>query len=195
MILKYDDIHKRYVNNVQIISGTFIQGLSNAEPMDTNDVVYPSCYRSPIKNDMSLIRLFRSPGFNVLSLGDCESLEISKRLQQRNLIKTEVDVLILPHHGADNGFMTGDFLDTVNPRVAVCSSNYDNRFEHPDPRIRSLLAAREIPVMTTKRGDVIIYQTATYENAQAINFISGNKDLEKPISFKPKRFSRNQKAA
>ena len=45
---------------------------------------------------------------------------------QNEIIANEVDVLILAHHGADNGFTTTDFLRAVNPKVAICACDWDN---------------------------------------------------------------------
>ncbi|MBL0055358.1 MAG: hypothetical protein IPP31_04030 [Chitinophagaceae bacterium] len=187
-ILGYDDIHQKYKPNVQIISKGYIDQLPTAEALGTNNVIYHSTYENDNKNNMSLIKLFRSNGFNVLSLGDCESQEIANYLLRVNFITTEVDVLILPHHGADNGFLTGTFLDIVKPKLAVCSSNHGNEYDHPRLNIRNLLSARNIPLMTTKRGDIIVFQEKREEVA-AINLISNNEEQEPTKFFTPKRFT------
>ena len=186
----YDDIHEKYKPNVRVMSKEYISQLPNAEANDTNNVVYHSTYNSDKKNDMSLIKLFRSTGFNVLSLGDCESQEIAKYLLAVGFITTEVDVLILPHHGADNGFLTGDFLDKVRPKIAICSSNHGNEYDHPKPNIRALFSARNIPLMTTKRGDVIALHEKSSKVSRALNLISNNEDKEPEVHFIPKRFSK-----
>lgn len=188
-ILGYDDIHQKYKPNVRVMTREFISQLPNAEGRGTTNVVFHSTYNNKNKNDMSLIKLFRSNGFNVLSLGDCESQEIANSLLKSSLITNEVDVLILPHHGADNGFLTGAFLDMVKPKLAVCSSNHGNEYEHPKPNIRALLSVRNIPLMTTKRGDVIIIQKSGETKAAAINLISNNEEKEPTKFFTPKRFN------
>ena len=186
LLMKYDDIHQKYVHNVVPISEEYINSLNNAPEMGTNDVIYPSMYNVDCKNDMSLIRLFRSTGFNVLSLGDCESAEISQTLARQSIIP-ETDVLILAHHGANNGFTTPEFLDAVRPKLAICSSNYDNQYDHPRPEIRAMLNARNIPLMTTKRGDVIVYQEENNRSAVANNYVNNNRVSEDPFIFIPKR--------
>ncbi|MDJ1478862.1 hypothetical protein QNI16_00115 [Cytophagaceae bacterium YF14B1] len=188
LLLKYDNIHQKYVHNVIEISKEYISRLSSASSWGSSDVLYPSSYDSENKNDMSLIKLFRSAGFNVISLGDCESEEIARRLLISNIFISEVDVLILPHHGADNGFMSGSFLDKVKPKLAVCSSNYDNQYEHPRQNIRDMLSCRGIPLMTTKRGDVIIFHENGSSQSVAYNFISRNRAYEFPTPFMPKKF-------
>lgn len=185
----YDDVHQKYKPNVKIISKNYINSLSNGTAFHTNDIVYHSHYDSDNKNDMSLIRLFRSNGFNVLSLGDCESQDISNALLSKNFITTEVDLLILPHHGADNGFLTGAFLDKVKPKIAVCSSNHGNQYDHPRPNIRALFSSRNIPLMTTKRGDVVVMHEKNKIHSRALNLISNNEEKEPEVHFIPKRHS------
>jgi competence protein ComEC len=83
--------------------------------------------------------------------------------QFRYSLAAEVDVLILPHHGADNGFTNEDLLRHLNPAVAVCSSNYDNQYDHPRDSVRSLLYGLDIPLFTTKTGDCVIEGYTTGE--------------------------------
>jgi len=191
LITKYDYIHQRYVYNVKIFNKATIDSLPVAQAWGTGDVVYHSLYNVDNHNDMSQIRLFRSNGFNVLSLGDCESEEITKYLMNSTFfIKNEVDILILPHHGSDHSMLTGEFLDFCKPSLAVCSSNYDNEHDHPHQPVRNLLSRRDIKLMTTKRGDVIVKQNYLTLQAEAFNLISNNMDMEAPFKVYTKR---NQK--
>ena len=185
----YDDVIQKYKPNVRIMSKDYISNLTNATPLHTNNVVYHSYYNSDKKNDMSLIKLFRSNGFNVLSLGDCESQDIANNLLKVGFITTEVDLLILPHHGADNGFITGDFLDKVKPKLAVCSSNTGNQYDHPKANIRALFSYRNIPLMTTKRGDVIVVHEKEKKQSIALNFMGDSETIERKEHFTPKRHS------
>ncbi|MEM8566756.1 MAG: hypothetical protein AAGF85_09865 [Bacteroidota bacterium] len=189
LITKYDHIHQKYVYNVTTYDKSKINGLNNGDAWGTSNIVYHSLYDVESHNDMSQIRLFRSAGFNVLSLGDCESEEITNSLMKKSFIETEVDVLILPHHGAENSVLTGPFLDYCTPSLAICSSNYDNEYDHPRPAISQLLSYRDIKSMTTKRGDVIVYQESSDNQVQAINLVSNNEETEDPFTFITKRNS------
>lgn len=179
---------------IQPITADYIRTLPYAEPGGNRDVVFESQYNCDNKNDMSLLRLFRSEGFNVLSLGDCESELIASRLLASAHVRTAVDVLILPHHGADNGFTSGRLLDSIQPSLAICSSSYDNQYDHPRPSICQLLNTRNIPIMTTKRGDVIVFQTPGGK-VRAVNFIRDNATTENNREFFSKRSIQPNRAA
>ncbi|MFN0293016.1 ComEC/Rec2 family competence protein [Pedobacter helvus] len=190
VILRYDDIHQEFITNVNRISKSYIQQLPFGTAWDETNIFYPSDEQAVCKNDRSLVCLFRSKGFNVLSLGDCESWQIADRLLNCNFIRTEVDVLILPHHGANNGFITTSFLQKVRPKVAICSSNYDNRYDHPRPEVREMLFHTGTRLFTTKTGDVVIYQRTNEWNASVYNMKMDNYGLSSSGEFTPKRWSR-----
>jgi hypothetical protein len=104
------------------------------------------------------------------------------------VFKNEIDVLILPHHGADNGFITGDLLDQIKPKIAICSSNHGNQYRHPKEKIRSLLSNRSIPLLTTKEGDIIIEHVKGGIHTSARNFVSNNTGLQGTHVFVSKRY-------
>lgn len=106
-------------------------------------------------NNMSVIKLFRIGSFQVLSLGDCEDSDIAEKLMKEEIVTKEIDILILAHHGADNGFTTTDFLKAVNPRVAICACDWDNMYSHPSDKVRSMLSNLGIKYYSTKSGDII----------------------------------------
>jgi len=185
-LMRYDHIHQRRVHNVQVIDRAYLNSLTPGKPGEINNIVYESMFNCDCKNDMSLIELFRSAGFNVLSLGDCESADTAKRLMDSEIIRRDVDVLILPHHGADNGFISPEFLRRVNPKLAICSSNHGNQYDHPKEEIRKMLYEANIPLYTTKTGDVFIYKTTDNPNARAVNFNADNNGVSSEHYFTPK---------
>lgn len=184
----YDEVHSRYVKNVTYCTKEWHDGLSRATSKSETNIAYRSKFDGDNKNDKSLIRLFRSAGFNVASFGDCESKDISDRLGRDTIFTTEMDVMILAHHGANNGFTNEDFLRKTKPLYAVCSSNFDNQHEHPRQEIRDMLHELNIPIFTTKTGDVLIYQNEGYK-AVIHNLISDNTKESSRYQFVPKRFS------
>ena len=101
------------------------------------------------------------------------------------MANSETDIMILAHHGADNGFTTDNFVRTIKPKIAVCSSNYDNQFEHPRQEIRDILYRNDIPLFTTKTGDVIV--SCNEDNvAHVYNYITDGTVLSSTYRFVPK---------
>lgn len=152
-----------------------------------NDVFFNPTKIVDKHNDNSVVKFFRIGSFQVLSLGDCENPEISSNLSTDEILKNEVDILILAHHGSENSICTMDFLRTINPKVAICSSNYDNKFAHPHSVIRQRLNQLGIPLFTTKTGDIIA-QTVDKYSFKVSNYISNNEHKDSIMTFTNKTF-------
>ena len=172
---------------VQAVTPDYINGLDAGETKQYTDILYNPTDNHASHNDNSLVKLFRQGRFTLLSLGDCESKEIAQAIERGSIASTEVDVMILAHHGADNGFTTEEFVNKINPKVAICSSNYDNQFEHPRQEVRNIFYNHEptIPLYTTKTGDVVI--TCNEDNVVHVyNLISNNTKISSNMTFSPK---------
>lgn len=141
---------------VQCMDPPYLRSLEAGKALGYRDIVYHPKELRESSNDNSTVKLFRKGSFNVASLGDVEDAGIAAMLRRCNIFKRETDVLVLPHHGADNGFTTRRFLKDVEPKVAICTSNYDNQFDHPRQEIRDMLFEQGIKIFTTKHGDVIV---------------------------------------
>jgi competence protein ComEC len=142
---------------VTAITPGHIGSLGSASRLGFNNIFYHPRHIDPeCSNDNSTIQFFRRGSFNVLSLGDVESTNIAAYLRRCTLLGMETDIMIMAHHGADNGFTTKRLLRHLEPQMAVCSSNYDNQHEHPDENIRRLLQDEKIDLMTTKTGDILV---------------------------------------
>lgn len=186
-LLKYDVIHQRRVHNVHEITPAYIHGLPTASAWQDHDILVATDPNADCKNDRSLIRLFRSAGFSVLSLGDCESPAIAAQLMRDPIMRTEVDIIVLPHHGADNGFISDEFLKAIKPIIAVSTSNWGNEYGHPKPEVRQMLANNGVEVMTSKAGDVFITQEAGGSVAIAVDLDQDGRHIQKQKEFMPKR--------
>ncbi len=181
-------------NNAQKIDGFYIRSLNNATNWTYQNIMYnnPKDYENA--NDNSTVKLFRTGAFTVLSLGDVEKSEIADYLLSTgDIIKNEVDVMILAHHGADNGFTSEKFIQGVSPKVAICTSNYGNQYDHPKHEIRKLLYANDVTLYTTKTGDVVIKtigdNTIEYK---AINLKANSTEVSSDKNFHTKRYDRWQ---
>ena len=145
----------------------------------------PLNYSSICANDNSYVKLFRVGSFQVLSLGDCESSEISKALASDEILQNEVDIMILAHHGSSEDFTTTEFLKAINPQIAISCSDFDNKYGHPTPVIRQRLSNQNIKLLTTKEGDVIA-QTVNKYYYKVSNYISNNEKKDSVVTLKNK---------
>ena len=151
--------------------------LVTKEPLKGKDLYYNPTETVDKSNDNSVVKFFRVGSFQVLSLGDCESSEISEALANDEILKSEVDILILAHHGADNGFTTTEFLKALKPKVAICAADYGNKYGHPDKVITSRLSSLGIDYYSTKTGDIIA-QTIDAKHYKVSNYIANNEEKE-----------------
>lgn len=147
------------------------------EPLTGRNLFYNPLINGDKSNNNSVVKFFRVGSFQILSLGDCEDSSIAQRLMKDPILKDEVDIMILAHHGADNGFTTPEFLKAIDPLVCVCASNYANEYDHPKPIIRSRCQSLNIPLFTTKRGDIIA-QTIDPKHFKVSNYVSNNEAKE-----------------
>ena len=139
---------------------------------------WPKEIDSDNANNNSTVEHFRSGCFNVLSLGDVESTSISSYLRRCRTVYSDVDVMIMAHHGADNGFTTSAFLKQVRPSLTIATSNYGNQFTHPKPEIRELLHKNNIHLFTTKTGDVFVRSTGNHTGQyEVLNLKAGSTEV------------------
>lgn len=172
-------------SKIQITISRVQESEGNAIKLIGRDIFLNPQNISTNHNDNSIVKFFRIGSYQILSLGDCESSDISERLQDNEILKNEVDVLILAHHGSNNSICTKEFLKNILPKVAICTSNYDNRYEHPHKVIRNRLYELQIPYFTTKTGDIIIQSVDKY-SFNVYNLCNNNKDCNDPETFKNK---------
>ena len=170
---------------LKVVTPEYIGGLQHGTRLAFNDIFHnPLSIDANCANDNSTIRHLRGGSFNVLSLGDVESANISARLRRNSILGRETDVMILAHHGADNGFTTKNFLRHLEPSLAICSADYDNQHDHPRQEIRDLLFEEEIRLMTTKTGDVVVISTGDHTGQYlAINLKAGSTEISSECSF------------
>ncbi len=169
----------RVESRVVAITPEYIANLDAASNYGYNDILYwPKNIDSENANNNSTVKQFRSGSFNVLSLGDVESTQISAYLRRARTINSETDVMIMAHHGADNGFTTSAFLKAVKPTLAIATSNYGNQFTHPKPEIRDLLHQHDVQLFTTKTGDVIVNSLDKHTGQfEVVNLKAGSTEV------------------
>jgi len=167
------------------IDPDYIKGLSTAEDLAYKDILYhPRRLFDDDSNNNSTVKVFREGSFNAASLGDVEDATIGSYLRSCKIFKREVDVLLLAHHGADCHTNSKSFFETIQPRIAICGSQFDNQFEHPKPEVRQRLSDLRIPIMTTKTGDVLIQSLPPHtQKFRAINLIANSTKISSSQDF------------
>lgn len=171
------------------ITPAYITGLGSAEKYGYKNVLFHPKTLVDKSNDNSTVQLFRTGCFNVLSLGDVESPDIAALIKRSKIACGELDVLLLPHHGANNGFLTSDLLDELKPKLAICGANHGNQHGHPAPEVRALLARKGIEVATTVRGDVIVWSDNGTSSVRWVDTMANTTDVHKSEQFEPKKFA------
>ena len=77
-------------------------------------------------------------------------------LQQEHL--SHVQVLKMAHHGSDTS-SDKEFLDYLNPDLALVSYGRGNSYGHPSPEVMERMKKCRIPVMETGYGGAVILRT------------------------------------
>jgi competence protein ComEC len=95
-------------------------------------------------NAMSCVLRVSGGGRSVLLTGDIES-EQEAALVAALGAQLRTDVLVVPHHGSRTS-STAEFLDAVQPRLALIQAGYRNRFAHPAPEVVQRYGERAIEV-------------------------------------------------
>jgi competence protein ComEC len=190
MIAEYRSMRRNtgVVPEVEHITPVYIEGLDKASTLGFRNTFFNPFHIVENANDNSTVKLFRKGSFNVLSLGDVESPLIGARLRRSSILCNETDVMILAHHGADNGFTTKKFLTHIDATVAVCSSNYDNMYDHPRDEIKELLHEQGIQLKTTKTGDVIVRSIGNHTGVyEVINLKAKSTEVSSVGTFVSKK--------
>ncbi|WP_395701488.1 DNA internalization-related competence protein ComEC/Rec2 [Aquabacterium sp.] len=106
-------------------------------------------YAQPQKsNAMScVLRVVDAQGRSALLTGDIEAPQEAVLLQRLGPALRS-DILLVPHHGSRTS-SSAEWLDAVQPRVAVVQAGYRSRFGHPAPDVLARYAERGIPLVRT----------------------------------------------
>ncbi|MDM5131444.1 hypothetical protein OB962_10595 [Aeromonas piscicola] len=182
--------NKKKQTQIKRIDPPFINSLTSSKGVGYSDIYYHPKKLVEHSNDNSTVKVFRGGMFNVASLGDIESSNISSMLKGCRAFSREVDILILAHHGADVDANSKSFFRAIKPSLAICTSNYDNQYDHPVQSVRNNLYELEIPIYTTKTGDVIIESSGNHrKNFTIKNYIANGEKLSSKKELTSKKFS------
>lgn len=173
---------------IKAITPDYIKSLDSALNYGYNDVFYwPKLINDDHSNNNSTVKLFRGGCFNVLNTGDLED-KITGNSFLGKILNNELDILILPHHGSKNGFLSKNFLECTRPTLAICSSDHGNQYEHPDQEIRDLLFEYDINLLTTKTGDIICQSFEPHNGeVEVFNLIKDSTKISSKYTFTSKK--------
>ncbi len=144
---------KRGVKTDYICAGDFVQSgkLSLS-------CLYP--YRDTLssdRNEHSEVLLAEYGDFSMLLMGDLGAegeAEIAEQWDENR----QVQILKAGHHGSSTS-SSEQFLDTVNPRIAILSYGKDNSYGHPHPEVIERFDERGIARWATEEQGMITIRT------------------------------------
>ena len=93
------------------------------------EVLHPPAFFPYLANDSSCVLRIEAGGKVALLTGDIGK-QIEYRLVKEQPEKIRADLLQVPHHGSESS-SSAEFINTVNPGLALIASGADNRFGHP----------------------------------------------------------------
>jgi len=107
-------------------------------------------------NEASLVVRLRVGDITMLFTGDAEAGEEHWLLSHSPAL-LRADVLKVAHHGSSTS-STAEFLDAVQPKLAVISVGAGNMYHHPSPAVvRSLAAHGAVTLRTDRVGTIVLY--------------------------------------
>ncbi|UQU63565.1 ComEC/Rec2 family competence protein [Couchioplanes caeruleus] len=101
-------------------------------------------------NNNSLILLARVDGRTVLLPGDAETEEQDEVLRHVGARAVRADVLKVAHHGS--AYQSPEFVDAVDPAVALVSVGLHNDYGHPNASLLAKLGRDGAKVLRTDEG-------------------------------------------
>ncbi|NVK86902.1 MAG: DNA internalization-related competence protein ComEC/Rec2 [Gammaproteobacteria bacterium] len=107
-------------------------------------------------NDQSCLLLLEFNGVRFLFSGDIERAAELELLSNR-AADLAADVLWVPHHGSQTS-SSWSFIAAVNPKLAIVSSGFLNRFGHPHPSVIERYRAFNVQLETTAETGMLQVQ-------------------------------------
>lgn len=117
-------------------------------------ILWPNEYKNNIDNDNSIILKLIHGNMSFLFTGDA-SINIENQLIYSGF-NLKSDVVMLGHHGSKYS-TSNEFLEEVDPKLAIISVGNNNRYGHPSNRVLKLLNNKNIKFLRTDiDGDITI---------------------------------------
>jgi len=152
------DEWERLLQENIVDSKIIFSGYKINTPMVTFDVLFPFESLEGIEmknaNNSSIVLSVAFEDTSFLLTGDIESSTEKEIIEKGDLIS--VDVLKVAHHGSKTS-SSEEFIEIVNPSIAIISVGEDNSYNHPHPTVLELLDKYDINILRTDLvGDIKI---------------------------------------
>jgi len=106
-------------------------------------------------NNNSMVCKLYYKGFSMLFTGDIENAE-SEILKENDSRDVQSTILKVAHHGS-NTSSSQEFIDAVNPRIALIGVGENNKFNHPSDEVIDRMKSKGIIIYRTDQmGEISI---------------------------------------
>ena len=115
------------------------------------------------ENNGSIVLFAVIGGYKWLFTGDIE--ESGEQMLIANKFIPKIDILKVGHHGSSTS-STENFLERLNPSIAIISAGVDNRYGHPNHNVTERLKTYGIGTARTDQSGTITYRYLPNRNGK-----------------------------
>jgi competence protein ComEC len=161
--------NKKDIKIIELQAGNKI----NIEKNSSLEILWPSVAEKISENAInnnSLVCKFVYKNFSMLLTGDIESIAEEKLLgKYKNTNRLNANILKIAHHGSKTSSIQ-EFLNEVNPKIALIGVGRKNKFGHPNQEVLERLKEKGIQIYRTDQNGEI--QIIVKNNFKIKTFLS-----------------------
>lgn len=161
--------NKKHIKIIELQAGNKI----NIEKNSSLEILWPSVAEKISENAInnnSLVCKFVYKNFSMLLTGDIESIAEEKLLgKYKNTNRLNANILKIAHHGSKTSSIQ-EFLNEVNPKIALIGVGRKNKFGHPNQEVLERLKEKGIQIYRTDQNGEI--QIIVKNNLKIKTFLS-----------------------
>lgn len=161
--------NKKHIKIIELQAGNKI----NIEKNSSLEILWPSVAEKISENAInnnSLVCKFVYKNFSMLLTGDIESIAEEKLLgKYKNTNRLNANILKIAHHGSKTSSIQ-EFLNKVNPKIALIGVGRKNKFGHPNQEVLERLKEKGIQIYRTDQNGEI--QIIVKNNLKIKTFLS-----------------------
>lgn len=161
--------NKKDIKIIELQAGNKI----NIEKNSSLEILWPSVAEKISENAInnnSLVCKFVYKNFSMLLTGDIESIAEEKLLgKYKNTNRLNANILKIAHHGSKTSSIQ-EFLNEVNPKIALIGVGRKNKFGHPNQEVLERLKEKGIQIYRTDQNGEI--QIIVKNNLKIKTFLS-----------------------